>query len=118
MVSRSAYRVLVGTTEGNRPIGRPRFRWEYNSRKYLWSSVKRAWNGQIRLRTGPRGGMLYKTIMNLRVPLMEEHLCVVLLLIERITFKNMFRKLTNHSSLGAFVRLKCGLVVQPQTMTT
>lgn len=42
---------------------------------------------------------------------------VVLLLIERITLKDVFRKLTNHSSLGAFVRWKCGLVVEPQTMT-
>ena len=24
------YRVLVGKTEGKRPIGRPRHRWEYN----------------------------------------------------------------------------------------
>jgi hypothetical protein len=27
---RSAYRILVGKSEGNRPIGRPRLRWEDN----------------------------------------------------------------------------------------
>ena len=28
--SRNAYRVLVGKLEGNRPLGRPRGRWEDN----------------------------------------------------------------------------------------
>ena len=28
--SRDAYRILVGKTEGKRPLGRPRLRWEYN----------------------------------------------------------------------------------------
>jgi hypothetical protein len=27
---RDAYRVLVGTTDGKRPLGRPRHRWEDN----------------------------------------------------------------------------------------
>jgi hypothetical protein len=27
---RSVYRVLVGRPEGERPLGRPRSRWEYN----------------------------------------------------------------------------------------
>jgi hypothetical protein len=27
---RGAYRALVGTPEERRPLGRPRFRWEYN----------------------------------------------------------------------------------------
>jgi hypothetical protein len=27
---RNAYRILVGRPEGNRPIGRPRYRWMYN----------------------------------------------------------------------------------------
>jgi hypothetical protein len=30
MEGRSVYRVLVGTPEGKRPLGRPRHRWEYN----------------------------------------------------------------------------------------
>jgi len=54
----SVYRVLVGKTEGNRPIGRPRYRWEDNIRKDLQNSVKRAWNGCIWLRRGPSGGIL------------------------------------------------------------
>jgi hypothetical protein len=32
---REVYRVLVGNTEGNRPLGRPRRRWEDNSKKDL-----------------------------------------------------------------------------------
>jgi len=30
--SRDPYRVLVGRPEGKRPLGRPRLRWEYNSK--------------------------------------------------------------------------------------
>ena len=33
--SRNAYRVLVGKTEGKRPLGRPRHRWEDNIRMDL-----------------------------------------------------------------------------------
>jgi hypothetical protein len=37
---RGVYRVLVGTPEGKRPLGRPRRRWEYNIkvdiREYGW----------------------------------------------------------------------------------
>jgi hypothetical protein len=29
------YRVLVGRSEGKRPLGRPRHRWEYNIMMYL-----------------------------------------------------------------------------------
>jgi hypothetical protein len=32
---RSVYRVLVGRSEGNRPLGRPRRRWEDNIKTYL-----------------------------------------------------------------------------------
>ena len=32
---RGAYRVLVGKPEGNRPLGRPRGRWEYNIKMNL-----------------------------------------------------------------------------------
>jgi hypothetical protein len=27
---RNAYRILVGKSEGKRPLGRPRHKWEYN----------------------------------------------------------------------------------------
>ena len=33
--SRNAYRVLVGKPEGNRPLGRPRRRWEDNIKMNL-----------------------------------------------------------------------------------
>jgi hypothetical protein len=32
---RKAYNILVGKSEGKRPLRRPRSRWEYNSRKDL-----------------------------------------------------------------------------------
>jgi hypothetical protein len=32
---RGAYRILVGTYERKRPLGRPRHRWEYNIKVYL-----------------------------------------------------------------------------------
>ena len=34
-LSRHAYRVLVGKSEGKRPLGRPRRRWEDNIKMYL-----------------------------------------------------------------------------------
>jgi hypothetical protein len=33
--SRSAYRVLVGKSEGKRPLGKPRHRWDDNVKKNL-----------------------------------------------------------------------------------
>jgi hypothetical protein len=35
---RGMYRVLVGKSEGKRPVGRPRHRWEDNIRKGLQKS--------------------------------------------------------------------------------
>jgi hypothetical protein len=32
---RGVYRVLVGKPEGKRPLGRPRYRWEFNSKMVL-----------------------------------------------------------------------------------
>ena len=34
-LSRNAYRVLVGRPEGKRPLGRPRLKWEYNTKMDL-----------------------------------------------------------------------------------
>ena len=34
-INRSVYRVLVGKTEGKRPLGRPRRRWEVNNKMDL-----------------------------------------------------------------------------------
>jgi len=33
--SRGAYRVLVEISEGNRPLGRPRYRWKDNIKMYV-----------------------------------------------------------------------------------
>jgi hypothetical protein len=49
---RKAYKLLVGKPEWNRPLGRPRHRWE--DKKY---SVK-VWTGFIWLRIRISGGIL------------------------------------------------------------
>jgi len=46
----SIYRVLVGTTEGKRPLGRPRRRWEDSIKMDLQKVERRAWTGLIWLR--------------------------------------------------------------------
>jgi hypothetical protein len=42
---RDEYRIMVGKPEGNRPLGRPRYRWEDNVKVDLKErkSVGRAW---------------------------------------------------------------------------
>jgi hypothetical protein len=56
--SRGAYRVLVGKREGNRPLGRPRRRWEDNIKMDLQEVVFGTWTGSIWLRIGTVGGHL------------------------------------------------------------
>jgi hypothetical protein len=54
---RNAYRILVVKPEGERPLGRPRRRWEGNIKMDLrWDGV--VWNGLIWLRIGTSGGLL------------------------------------------------------------
>jgi hypothetical protein len=55
---RGAYRVLVGRSEGRRPLGRPRRRWEDNINMDLQEVGWGAWSGLIWLRIGTGGGML------------------------------------------------------------
>ena len=40
---RSAFKILTGKPAGNRPLGRPRHRWEDNIRRTLkkWVSIRR-----------------------------------------------------------------------------
>jgi hypothetical protein len=64
----SAYRLLVGKPEGNRPLGRPRRRWVNNIRIYLgevgWGDVD--WIGLVQDRN--RWRALVSSVLNLRVP--------------------------------------------------
>jgi hypothetical protein len=65
---RNAYNILVGKTEGKRPLGRPRRRWEGNIRMDLteigWEEVN--WMHVAQNRSHWR--TLVNTVMNLRVP--------------------------------------------------
>jgi hypothetical protein len=65
---RNAYRLLVGKTEGRRPLGRPRCRWLDNIRMDLvevgWGDVD--WIGLAKDRG--RWRALGNSVLNLRVP--------------------------------------------------
>jgi hypothetical protein len=52
---RCAYRILVGTSDGERPLGEPRRTWK-NHMKMNLQEV--AWTGLLRLRTGTCAGRL------------------------------------------------------------
>jgi hypothetical protein len=55
---RGAYRVLVGKTEGRRPLGRSRRRWEDNIKTDLREVGWGVWAGLGWLRIGTGGGRL------------------------------------------------------------
>jgi hypothetical protein len=66
---RGAYRVLVGKSEGRRPLGRPRRRWEDNIKMDLREV---GWEGgmdwiDVAHDRGRWWALVY-TVMNLRVP--------------------------------------------------
>jgi hypothetical protein len=65
---RNAYRLLVGKSEGRRPLGRPRRRWLDNIRMHLvevgWGDVN--WIGLAQDRDRWRN--LVNSVANLRVP--------------------------------------------------
>ena len=65
---REVYRVLVGKSEGRRPLGRPRRRWADNIRMDLQEvgCVYMDWIGLAQDRDGWR--TLVSAVMNLRVP--------------------------------------------------
>jgi hypothetical protein len=65
---RNAYNILVGKSEGKRPLTRPRCRWEDNIRMYLrkigWEGVDWMHLAQDR----DQWQALVNTVMNRRVP--------------------------------------------------
>jgi hypothetical protein len=65
---RGGYRILVGRTEGRRPLGRPRLRWEDDIKMDL---KEVGLGGMDWIAVAPDRDMwreLVNTIMNLRVP--------------------------------------------------
>jgi hypothetical protein len=54
---RSAYKFVVGKTEGRRPLGRPRRRWEDNIKVDLQEVGWGAWTSLIWLRIRTDGGL-------------------------------------------------------------
>jgi len=67
-VNRGVYRVLVGDTEGKRPLGRPRHRWEDNIKMDL-KEVGCGGMDWIELaQVKDRWQALVNAVMNLRVP--------------------------------------------------
>ena len=65
---RCVYRAFVGKTEGKRPLGRPRRRWEDNINMDLQEVIYRGmdWIGLAQNRDRLRA--FVTTVMNLRVP--------------------------------------------------
>ena len=61
------YRVLVGKSEGKRPLGRPRRRWEENIRIDL-QEVGGGGDWMELVQDRDRWRALVDTVMNLRVP--------------------------------------------------
>jgi hypothetical protein len=56
--TRGVYGVLVGKTEGKRPLGRSRRRWEDKIRMDLQETECGTWNGSSWFRIGTGGGHL------------------------------------------------------------
>ena len=63
-----AYRVLVGKPEGERPLGRPRRRWEDNIRMDLQELICEDMDWIDVAQDRDRWQALVNTVMNLRVP--------------------------------------------------
>jgi len=68
---RGVYRVLVGKHEGNRPLGRPRRRWEDNIKMDIQEVGGGCEDWMELAQDRDRGRELVNTVMNLRVPKMR-----------------------------------------------
>jgi hypothetical protein len=66
--SRGAYRVLLGKLEGNRPLGRPRRRWEDNIKVDLQEVGCEGMDWIVVAQDKDRWRGLVNVLMNLRVP--------------------------------------------------
>ena len=68
---RGVHRVLVGKSEGKRPLGRPRRRWEDNIKMYL-QEVERGYGDWMELaQDRDRWRAFVSTVMKFRVPKMQ-----------------------------------------------
>jgi hypothetical protein len=65
---RGVHRVLVGKPEGNRPLGRPRRRWEDNIKSYLQEVGGDCGDWMERAQDKDRWRTLVNTVMNFRAP--------------------------------------------------
>jgi len=68
---RGVYRVLVGTPEGKRPLGRPRRRWEDNIKMDLQDMEGGCGDWMELAQDSDRWRALVSTVMNPRVPKMR-----------------------------------------------
>jgi hypothetical protein len=62
------HRILVGKSEGKRPLVRHRRRWEDRVKMGLQEVGCGVWTGSIWLRIATGGGHFVNAVMNLRVP--------------------------------------------------
>jgi hypothetical protein len=65
---RGVYRVLVGRTEGKKPLGRPRHRWEDNIKMDLWKIGIDGANWIQLVQDRVQWRICVSTVMNLQVP--------------------------------------------------